>query len=88
LVYTYQGFQVKHRLVVLKQDFTIKTFNGPNGQTFLSANVNVIVWEGVVVLEKGLEIKLPPPLSGKIIKQLEIIPKPHFSLTFFKKTLD
>jgi hypothetical protein len=83
----YQGFQVKHRLVVLKQGFTIKTFNDPNGQTFVSANM--IVWAGIVVLEKGLEIKLPQPLMGKTIKQLEIIPKPHFSLKFLcTKTLD
>ncbi|HID98869.1 MAG TPA: hypothetical protein EYP59_01095 [Thiotrichaceae bacterium] len=31
--------------------------------------------DDVVVLEKGLEIKLPSPLVGKNIKQVEIIPK-------------
>ena len=31
----------------------------------------------MVRLEKGLDIKLPKPLVGKTIKQLEIIPKPH-----------
>ncbi len=37
----------------------------------------------VVVLEKGLEIKLPNSLIGKTIKQLEIIPKPHFFQAVF-----
>jgi len=36
-----------------------------------------------VVLEKGLEIKLPNSLIGKTIKQIEIIPKPHFFQAVF-----
>jgi putative transposase len=33
--------------------------------------------DGFVVLEKGLEIKLPKQLLGQTIKQVEIIPKTH-----------
>ncbi len=37
----------------------------------------------LVLLEKGLEIKLPNALVGKMIKQIEIIPKPHFFQAVF-----
>ncbi|MEK8018903.1 MAG: transposase [Candidatus Parabeggiatoa sp.] len=37
----------------------------------------------LVLLEKGLEIKLPPSLVGKTIKQIEIIPKHHLFQAVF-----
>jgi putative transposase len=37
----------------------------------------------IVLLEKGLEIKLPPSLVGKTIKQIEIIPKHHLFQAVF-----
>jgi len=39
--------------------------------------------DDVVVLENGLEIKLPQQLIGKEIKQVEIIPKPRAFHAFF-----
>jgi putative transposase len=75
LIYTYQGFQIKTRLEVLNHGFKIGTVTGPNGQTW--AKAEVICRKDVVVLEKGLEIRLPKPLRDQPIKQLEIIPKSH-----------
>jgi putative transposase len=61
-------------LVVSKEDFEpIKLFKLPSGKVFKS--INLIVRECFIVLEKGLEIKLPKQLIGKAIKQVEIIPK-------------
>ena len=78
LIYDCRAFQVKERLVVLKSDFEIKSFKIPSqkkeGKVLKS--VEVLVREGYVVLEKGLEIKLPKQLVGKTIKQVEVVPKP------------
>jgi putative transposase len=73
LIYTTTAFQVKYKLVVLKENFELNSFILPSGQVVKSAKV--IERTGVVVLEKGLEIELPRQLVGKAIKQVEVIPK-------------
>jgi putative transposase len=73
LVFDYQAFKIKYKLVVLSDNFEIKSFKMPSGQVIKS--VEVLAREGFVVLEKGLEIILPKQLIGKAIKQVEVIPK-------------
>jgi len=73
LVFDYQAFKIKYKLVLLSDHFEIKSFKMPSGKVIKS--VEVLVREGCVVLEKGLEIKLPKQLVGKTIKQVEVIPK-------------
>jgi putative transposase len=73
LIFNYQAFKIKYKLVVLGENFEIKSFKMPSGKVIKS--VEVLVREGCVVLEKGLEIKLPKQLVGKTIKQVEVIPK-------------
>jgi putative transposase len=74
LVFDYQAFKIKYKLVVLKENFEpIKSFILPSGQVIKSAKV--LERSGVVILEKGLEIELPKQLIGKAIKQVEVIPK-------------
>jgi len=73
LVFDYQAFKIKYKLVLLSDNFEIKSFKMPSGKVIKS--VEVLVREGCVVLEKGLEIKLPKQLVGKTIKQVEVIPK-------------
>jgi putative transposase len=73
LVFDYQAFKIKYKLVVYRENFETKSFKMPSGKVIKSAEA--IVREGFVVLEKGLEIELPKQLVGKAIKQVEIIPK-------------
>lgn len=73
LVFDYQAFKILESVVVLKDNFQMNSFKLPSGKLIKSAEV--IVREGFVLLEKGLEIKLPQQLLGKAIKQVEIIPK-------------
>lgn len=73
LVFDYQAFKILETVVVLKENFQINSFKLPSGKVIKSAEV--IVREGFVLLEKGLEIKLPQQLLGKTIKQVEVIPK-------------
>jgi putative transposase len=73
LVFDYQAFKIKYNLVVLKENFEIKSFKMPSGQVIKSAEI--LTRTGVVILEKGLEIELPKQLVGKAIKQVEVIPK-------------
>jgi putative transposase len=73
LIYNPCAFQIKEKLVVLKENFQIKSFKLPSGKVFKS--VDALVREGFAILEKDLEIKLPKRLVGKTIKQVEIIPK-------------
>jgi putative transposase len=73
LVFDYQAFKIKYNLVVLKENFEIKSFILPSGQVIKS--VEVLERSGVVILEKGLEIELPKQLVGLAIKQVEVIPK-------------
>jgi len=73
LVFDYQAFKIKEKLVILKENFEIKSFKLPSGKVFQL--VEVLTTEGLVVLEKGLEIQLPKQLVGKAIKQIEVIPK-------------
>ena len=73
LVFDYQAFKILESVVVLKDNFQINSFKLPSGKVIQLAEV--IVREAFVLLEKGLEIKLPQQLLGKVIKQVEIIPK-------------
>jgi putative transposase len=73
LVFDYQAFKIKEKLVILKENFEIKSFKLPSGKVFQL--VEVLTTESFIVLEKGLEIKLPKQLVGKAIKQVEVIPK-------------
>jgi putative transposase len=73
LVFDYQAFKIEYSLVVLKDNFEIKSFKMPSGQVIKSAEV--LNRSGFVILEKGLEIELPKQLIGKAIKQVEVIPK-------------
>ncbi|MEN8216714.1 MAG: transposase [Pseudomonadota bacterium] len=69
LIYNYQCFQVKGKFIIEKgPEITL-----PNGKVFPVGEF--IRYEQVVVLEKGLEIKVPKQLWDKEIKQVEIIPK-------------
>jgi putative transposase len=82
LIYNSCAFQIKEKLVVNQENFEIKSFKLPNGRVFKS--INLLVIEGIIVLEKSLEIKLPKQLVGKAIKQVEIIPKyKSFHAVFF-----
>jgi putative transposase len=73
LVFDYQAFKIKYKFAVYRSNFEIKSFKMPGGQVIKSAEV--LVREGLVILEKGLEIELPKQLVGKAIKQVEVIPK-------------
>jgi len=73
LSYNTCAFQVKYNLVVLKDHFEIKSFQMPSGKVIKSAKI--LVRQGLVILEKGLEIELPKQLVGLAIKQVEVIPK-------------
>jgi len=75
LIYDYQCFQISESLTLLKTHFEIKTFKMSSGKIFYQASV--ISRTGVVKFEKGLEIKIPEQIIGKVIKQVEIIPKTH-----------
>jgi putative transposase len=69
LIYNTCAFQVKGRFVVEKgHEIPL-----PNGKAFPTGES--IRYEQVVVLEKGLEIKVPEQLWNREIKQVEIIPK-------------
>ncbi|OAD23308.1 transposase, IS605 OrfB family [Candidatus Thiomargarita nelsonii] len=71
LIFDYQAFQIQGLLIVEKgQEMSL-----PNGKTFPTGES--IRYEQVVVLEKGLEIKVPKSLWNKNIKQVEIISKPN-----------
>ncbi|KHD09002.1 hypothetical protein PN36_00250 [Candidatus Thiomargarita nelsonii] len=72
-IFNYQAFKIKYKLVVLGENFEIKSFKMQSGKVIKSAEV--LVRDAFVVLEKGLEIKLPKQLIGKAIKQVEVIPK-------------
>ncbi|OAD22004.1 transposase, IS605 OrfB family, partial [Candidatus Thiomargarita nelsonii] len=73
LVFDYQAFKIKYKLVVYPSNFEFKSFKMPSGQVIKSAEV--LDRTGVVILEKGLEFELPKQLVGLAIKQVEIIPK-------------
>jgi len=73
LVYDYQAFQIKEKLVVKEAKFELKSFQIDSGKEFKL--VEAIIKEAYVVLEKDLEIKLPKQLIGSFLKQVEIIPK-------------
>jgi putative transposase len=69
LIYNTCAFQVKGRFVVEKgPEITL-----PSGKVFPIGEF--IQYEQVVVLEKGLEIKVPKQLWDIDLKQVEIIPK-------------
>ncbi len=72
LIYNTCAFQVKSRVNIVKEPKVV-FFKMPDGQVFKQAQF--ISFEQVVVLEKGLEIKVPQQLWDKEIKQVEIIPK-------------
>ncbi|OAD19462.1 transposase, IS605 family [Candidatus Thiomargarita nelsonii] len=69
LIYDFQAFQVKGRFIVEKgPEMTLQ-----NGKVFPMGEF--VQYEQVVVLEKGLEIKVPKQLWDIDLKQVEIIPK-------------
>ncbi|MCP3930300.1 MAG: IS200/IS605 family element transposase accessory protein TnpB [Bacteroidetes bacterium] len=68
----YQCFQVKNRVCVTKEP-QIVFVKRPNWKVFPMGQF--VLFEQVVILEKGLEIKVPNQLWDKEIKQIEIIPK-------------
>jgi putative transposase len=69
LIYDYQAFSIQGLFIIEKgPEITL-----PNGKVFPAGES--IRYEQVVVLEKGLEIKVPEQLWNLEIKQVEIIPK-------------
>jgi len=74
LIYNTCAFQVKSRVHIAKEPFCV-LFQMPDSKGFKMAQI--IFFEQVVVLEKGLEIKVPNQLWNKEIKPVEIIPKPN-----------
>jgi len=74
LIYNTCAFQVKNKVNIAKEPFYAE-LKMPSGKFFLMAHK--IIFVQLVVLEKGLEIKVPSNLWNNDIKQVEIIPKPH-----------
>ncbi|MEN8220122.1 MAG: transposase [Pseudomonadota bacterium] len=72
LIYNICAFQVKSRVHIAKEPFCV-LFKMPDSKVFKMAQI--ILFEQVVVLEKGLEIKVPNQLWDVSLKQVEIIPK-------------
>jgi len=72
LIYDYQAFQVKGYVFIEKCP-KITKLKGLSAKVFSMGQF--IRYEQVIVLEKGLEVKVPETLWHKEIKQLEIIPK-------------
>jgi putative transposase len=87
LIYNTCAFQVKSRVNLAKEPKVV-FFKMPDGQVFKKAQF--ISFGQVVVLEKGLEIKVPKQLWDKEIKQVEIIPKHNsFQAVFvYEESLD
>jgi putative transposase len=72
LIYNTCAFQVKNRISVTKKP-QIMFLETPNGKVFPMGQF--VLFEQIVVLEKGLEIPVPKQLWNKGIKQVEIIQK-------------
>lgn len=69
LIYDYQAFQRKHKLIQINQPMLNKTGQYPV--------MCMLQYQQTAMLEKGLEIKIPLSLWDKQIKQIEIIPRHH-----------
>ena len=72
LIYDYQAFQVKGSVFIEKCPQRTK-LKGLSAKVF--SMVQFIRYEQVIVLEKGLEVKVPKALWNLEIKQVEIIPR-------------
>jgi putative transposase len=75
IIYNTCAFQVKNRVSATKEprNWTLVFFKMPNGKVFPMGQF--VLFEQVVVLEKGLELIVPKQLWDKKIKQVEVIPK-------------
>jgi len=76
LIYDFQAFQIK-TLIATEETSKINLLN------CMFYKGDFVKCRRVAVLEKNLEIQIPNSLWDKKIKQIEIIPKPHYFQAVF-----